>query len=196
MLAKRQKQTKRRARQGIVGANRATFDLWHRPVEPARGVSPQSGFALCDRLTLYHDAQKPRVLWRQKQVGGALDFRLTIYQFDGEYLSLAAGLPIEDCAAIVPGNRVEVVFEGGASRPLNCFLRLNLTADEHHEVLHEAFVFHQGRYHIEFDPSGLPLAFGNRLSVWLDIIFSQPAMCEINIASLDIAVHELRERAP
>lgn len=178
----------RRALADPVDHRRAGFAVWNGPIEPSRDDAPVSGGAICDGLKLFHDASQARFGWRQVGPKAAPALKLVVYQFDGRYISLAAGLPGPIASAFGPGRRVELVQDVRVSRPLGCFLRMNLTSEGRHEVLHEAFVLADGPRRVVFDPGGLPITFGQGLSAWIDIILSEPAMSEIELRRLEISL--------
>ena len=147
-----------------------------------RFVSPESGTGICADLKLFHDAGGDAPLdVATRTYAGSRQLTLTMYAVAASYVSLVAGVPGNLASAIRPHHRLLVDLSAQASRPLNVYLRLNISADDTHEVLHESFILSSGEYHAGFSLGGLDLHFGDRLSSWLDIILDAPAMSEVHI---------------
>ena len=163
-----------------------TYALWNQPIAPARGDMPASGDWICGDLRIFHDAERPVLAWDQRGRPGQRSLGLCVYQFDGGYLSLAVGMSAEHSATLEPGLTVTLDLAGRTSRPLNAFLRLNLETESGAETLHDAFIFDAGHYRFAFDlAAGLPAGIPPE-TTWIDLIFSAPAMCEIEISALTL----------
>ena len=154
-----------------------------------RHLSPVSGQEIRPGLKIFHDANPTApfdCVLRPSAAEGRLV--LTCYGIDAGYVSLVAGVPGALATDIRPHHRLSLDLSARASRPLHVYLRLNLSADDRHEVMHEAFILDTGDRHAGFDLGGVDLAFGERLSVWLDIILNAPAMSEVRIDTLALSL--------
>ena len=65
------------------------LDVFARPLPITRSEQPEAGSQICEGLTLYHDASGGLFAWQQT---ADRTLKLTIYQFQGSYLSLAIGI--------------------------------------------------------------------------------------------------------
>ncbi len=163
----------------------AAFPVFSMPIKPAGDDDPEPGAAICQGLTLHHDAGERRLAWRQT-AAKALAF--TVYQFSGSYLSLAAALDDGAAAGLGPGRCVNVALGLRLSRPLSMFLRLNVETATGRHVLHQALVAAEGRRDAGFDLDGMEDGAGKVRAAWLDIIFSDPRMTEIRIDGIGIEI--------
>ena len=142
---------------------------------------PQPGAALGRGLALHHDAAT-HLSGIAARDGGLV---LTIYQFEGSYLSLAVTLPEAMIGHLRPGRRLKVEIDAQVSRPLTTFLRLNLDASARRQELHEVVVLDTGARSGRFDLD----AAGETppASAWLDVVFARPRMVEIRLSALRAA---------
>ena len=161
----------------------AELDVFTRSLPQARSDQPDSGSLICDGLTLYHDADAGRYSWQQTPDN---KLKLTIYQFQGSYISLAIGIDEHAVRAMRHGGFLSVTQNVLSTRPLASFLRLNVQIDGRHEKMHQTFIVDRGDRTTCFDLDGLPGEFGPIDDAWLDLIFADPQMVEIVLTSLSI----------
>ncbi len=163
------------------------------PVDPPRADNPASGDPVCAGLKLFHDADPACSVFSWSQVlrpGRQPSLRLAFFDFSGGFASLVADLSGEAIAAIGPTRRVEVALRLRVSRPLTCFLRLNVLAGDAHEVLHETVVLDTGDRQVAFDLGGVRVPFDRRISAWVDMILHAPRMCQVDIETLRISLRD------
>lgn len=156
----------------------------HTPPAFRRFDNPASGREVTDRVTLFHDASDALFTCT---VGGDAWVRLTLYQFGGSYLSLAAGLRKSDLRQLRPGTVMTYSLDASATRPLAVFARLNLRSAEQTETLFETIVLHQEPHELRFALDGVRVPFSQVNAGWLDLIFSDPSMREIDIQSIAVS---------
>lgn len=149
---------------------------------------PPSGTQLSQRMSLYHD--EPGNGLFACTLGDRPFLRITAYQFSGSYLSLALALRKVDLERASVGSVVSVLLSGTSSRPLTVFMRLNLRSAETSETLYETVVADRVPIQTGFDLAGVRMAFETLEAVWLDVIFSEPAMWQMDIDKLHISVDD------
>ena len=146
---------------------------------------PPSGTALTDRITLFHDSPQGNFTCMRANRPA---LTLTFYQFAGGYASLAIRLGKTDLKAMAPGKQAVIRFRGTVSRPLTTFCRLNVRTPELAETLYDTVVFHRDGCEVRFELDGLRGGFEQLDSAWVDLIFSEPEMAEVEINALDIEI--------
>lgn len=188
IIAKKLQRLNGRSRNSRDGTSDQGLAIFSAPLPSPRSVQPSSGSAVCDGLTLYHDAKDGNFFWQQTKNNS---LQLTVYQFDGSYLSLAAGMKEDQIAQLRQSGFLHVLMAVRSSRPITAFLRLNAQIDGRTEQMHQTFVIDQGTRSTSFDLDGLPGEFGPIENAWLDLILVDPRMVEIKLSSLT-----LRDAAP
>lgn len=148
--------------------------------------NPVTGYQISERISLYHD--DPGTGYFACTIGARPRLRLTAYQFDGSYLSLAVALRTADLQKASPGSAVVAHIEGVSSRPITVFLRLNLRTVEASGALYETLISARDPLEARFDLVGAGLPLDALEAFWLDIIFAEPEMWEIDIDRLSVRV--------
>ena len=140
-----------------------------------------SGSRICPGLDLFHDATEARLLWRQETGAEGAALRLTAYQFDGAYLSLATGVPEAQAATARAMHLLTVSVEARATRPIGLLLRLNASAKRGQQTLHADRILSEEtqRLEIPFELGALTLDHEAGLTLWVDLILHRPRMCEV-----------------
>ena len=149
-------------------------------------VQPASGTSMSNGLDLFHDAHEAGFTCAGTDNPSA--FRLTCYQFDGSYLSLVAALTPAQVRALRPGRTVRLSMTTSTSRPTVAFGRLNLKTAEQTEVRHTTLVLADGDRVMDFSVDAYGLAHAALTAGWLDVIFSDPGMCELTFTRLALEV--------
>lgn len=160
-----------------------TPDVFCRALQTRRVDQPDAGSQICNGLTLYHDAGGGLYSWHQTP---DCALKLTVYQFDGSYLSLAIGIAEDVISDMRRQGYLCVSKTVTASRPIAAFLRLNVVTDGRHQQMHQTLIIDRGQRTTSFDLDGLPGEFGPIENAWLDLIFADPQMVEVTLAALKI----------
>ena len=146
--------------------------------------NPSSGTEIADSITLFHDAAAGAFACT---VGSGPWIRLTAYRFEGSYLSLAMNLRKSDLRRVRPGTDLLFGLNAAATRPMTVYTRLNLRSAERTETLYETVVLHERRHDLRFALDGIRLPYGRIAGGWLDLIFSEPAMREVDIRGMEVS---------
>ncbi|MDX5351073.1 MAG: DUF6478 family protein [Paracoccaceae bacterium] len=158
-------------------------DAWRGPLPDPGQVINDTSSQISDDLALYHDCPLSEIALRQLRNTGAAQhapqaLAVEVFGFRGSFLSLSAAFPEAAVSDLKTRHlvRLDAVIE--ADRPLRAFARLNL---KHSAGLAQltSDLPEAAEKHAEFD-----LAYGKidgaRIErVWLDLIFSAPAMTRI-----------------
>lgn len=161
------------------------YDVFRQPLKTKAARITESNVQLCPGLTLFHDSQTPSLHWGQT---AECALTLTCYQFDGGYLSLAAGVDEGFRAQMGRGQCVTATLDIETSRPVTTFMRLNLALEDGRETLFETVVADHGARHARFDLDAVHNPFDGLSDAWLDVIFSEPAMLDITISNLSLTL--------
>lgn len=165
-------------------------DVWTGPVP---GVVVQATrTAISPDVALFHDCKLPEVTVRQSCNGADRDrapFALTIesFAFDGSFLSLAIDLPEAAVAGLQLRHliRVEAVVE--VERPTEIFARLNVQNGPNTEQLVREMPGEAGARVVEFDLTYSKIDDKRVAKIWLDLIFSRPAMTRISLRDVTVS---------
>jgi len=151
------------------------------------GQNPTPGTELASGLKIFHDAGNAVFDWRQHPVGGGngrYGLSFTVYDFDGEFLSLVIEIPEADGPRIDGHKSLILSFNLFATRPLTLYARLNFQRETDTATLHDAMIVREGAYVAEFNMEEIEFDLRTGTSVWVDLIFSRPAMAEFEISGL------------
>ncbi|MEM7508048.1 MAG: DUF6478 family protein [Pseudomonadota bacterium] len=169
------------------------WDVFERSLAEASSLDVSSGAEICTGINLYHDADAPQLCWAQEtRAQASYGLRITAYRFDGGFLSLAIAIPRSRSAMIRRGHELVVNLVARASRPLALHVRLNLSVEHRTEELHAHRILADAPQEVVFDLGGLGLDYEAGVTMWFDLIFSEPAMAEITFDELALT---LRPRA-
>jgi len=167
------------------GAGPSRFAIFDAPLAGRRADGPASGSPICPGLTLFHDTQDGIFAWEQSADCALI---LTVYQFDGTYLSVAAAVEAERRADFAPGRTLSLTVELAASRPVTTYLRLNAAMAEGHDTLFETRIADRAPLETGFDLSALNLGRSDLRDAWVDIVFANPAMAEIIVSDIALEI--------
>ncbi len=151
----------------------------------ARNDNPAPGTGINPGLDLYHDAETAEYA---SVLTGDGSLVLTIYQFDGSYLSLVAAMPGPLLGRLRSGGKVRLRLTADCTRPLTAFARVNLKTVEQSEMHHETVVISHGPRIVDVAMDGVRLPLDQLTAAWVDVIFSEPEMIEIAFSELSLEV--------
>ena len=152
--------------------------------------NPASGTELPGGVRVFHDGAGQGLIVEEL---AQRQLRLRAGLFAGSYLSLA--VPIDDLEGLVRYCHLQFDLEAEASRPITCFLRLNLSGQSESRVLHDAIVIARGVRRVCFDLSAFDLEAYHLDDAWLDIIFSRPADVDIQIRQMEVSCADSAQMA-
>jgi hypothetical protein len=166
---------------------------WRGPLAAPGLAAAQSGAAIGEGATLFHDCQYSELTLRQIRNTRQDDLapfglRLDVFRFDGSFLSVVLDLPQEAATTLRRRHLVRVDLSVTAEAPLEIFARLNvLHGPNTDQMVREFPMGQQGELMVEFD-----LAYGKinekRIEkVWIDLILEGPQMNQITLHDLTLS---------
>lgn len=156
------------------------------------GVVPE-GLALGGGATVHHDGEADRLSLRSLTVPGAgQGLVLDVLDFSGSYLSVSLPFPEAALAGLGRQSLLRAAMVLRMDRPLTCYTRLNLRNGPNTCQMVRGFDTERGQEAVEFDLFYADVEPEGASDLWLDLIFENPAMVQIEIAD---AIFSRRPRA-
>jgi hypothetical protein len=164
-------------------------ELWCGPL-PVQGISSVANKSMLGReVTLFHDCTQSELTLRQLRNTSAEDLaayglRLDVFRFDGSYLSLVIDLP--PSAAHNLKRKHLIRFDGivELERPLEIFARLNVQHGPNTEQIVRELPLNDRELVVEFDLAYTKLNEKRVEKLWIDLIFENPDMSQVNLRDL------------
>ena len=172
-------------------------ELWCDPIGKKGRVGVKSGLKLGQEVSIFHDCELQEISMRQVRNTRRDDlapfgFVMDIYNFEGTFFSVAIDFPDGVIANMSTRHIVLMETRIQSEKPLEIFGRLNVRHGPNVEHIVRPLFIDDNMAMIEFDLGYLRLNQKRIGQVWLDLIFSEPAMNQIKIS--DISFHR-RPRA-
>ena len=167
-------------------------DLWSGPV-PAPGlVAEAARSVISDDVALFHDCKVPEVILRQSRNGSERDlapFAVSIdaFGFDGTFLSLAIDLPQAAVSGLQRRHLIQVNTLVEVERPTEIFARLNVQNGPNVEQIVREMPGEGLARLAEFDLHYSRIDEQRVTKIWLDLIFSRPAMNRISLRDVTVS---------
>jgi hypothetical protein len=164
-------------------------DAWRGALPVLGAVAATGRTAISDDVALYHDCPLAEVALRQFRNSGEADrapfgLALDVFGFQGSFLSLAIGFPPESVTGLKARHllRIDALIE--SDRPLRAFARLNLKHGPNVAQLVQDLPAGAHEKLVEFDLAYAGLEEARIEHLWLDVIFTAPAMSRITLHDL------------
>lgn len=153
---------------------------WTGAIQPRGAVNVVSNTPICPDMMLFHDSTLPEIIYRQDPLLDGRDaapfaLALEVMGFDGSFLSLAISLPEAAVAGLSKSHILQLDLKADMERPVPVFARLNIQHGPNHEDQVREIPFDPRGTYIEFDLAYMELNEKRVESVWVDLIFDQPA---------------------
>lgn len=172
-----------------MGSPHSSYAVFDRRLDRRRWDRPGHETAICDGISVFHDGDAEAGIFSWSQ-GTNNDLLLTLYKFDGSYVSVSAGMPGEVSSGLTAATPISVTLDADATRPLATYVRLNADLDGDQRNAVDLIVTERGRRVIKFKAGQLVLADLSAANIWVDVIFSRPAVSEIAITRISIAAEQ------
>ena len=164
-------------------------DAWRGGLAMPGAVAAAGRTAISDDLALFHDCSLGEVALRQSRNQDEADrapfgVALDVFGFQGSFLSLAIGFPPEAVAGLRARHilRINALIDG--DRPLQAFARLNVKHGPNLAQLVQDIPPNGGDILVEFDLAYAGLDETRIEHLWLDVIFTAPALSGITLRDL------------
>lgn len=166
-------------------------DAWRGPIYPATQVGTQSGTEVGAGLKLFHDCPLAELILRQHRnfgPGTAAPFSiaLDVLGFEGSFLSLVVDLPDAGRTSMNRTHIFRVTGRLEVEHEIACYARLNVKHGPNTEQLVSKLEPKEGAFAAEFDLGHAEVNEKRLETVWMDIIFEQPAMNRIVLGDLTL----------
>jgi len=162
---------------------------WDRPIAAADASPLASGTSLAPLVSVYHDGQVAEVYHKQSiapaDAANSYELSLDVERFDGTYVSLALGLPVEEIKQIQRSDLIRLDLSYSSHIPVNAMTRANIKIGPNVESVTREIDRTRAKPFVEFDLHYVELDIQEITDVWVDVIFEQPGK---NV----ITVHDLR----
>lgn len=174
---------------GECGRVRGRAHSLQQRLDPPILTRPKSGSALGDDLQLFFDGDNSDLVVRQRKFSRGTDeapfpLELEVYQFDGSFLSIVQNLPDDLVQGASDQDVVELSFSISSESDCEIFLRLNIRHGPNESQLTRSCQTVARRQIQSFDLAEARLSHRAIERIWVDVIFSDPAMNRIVIGDL------------
>jgi Family of unknown function (DUF6478) len=164
-------------------------DVWQGALTTPGAVAAAGRTAVSDDLALFHDCPLGEVVLRQSRNQAEADrapfgLAVDVFGFRGSFLSLAIAFPAEAVAGLRARHilRIDPVIEG--DQPVHAFARLNVKHGPNVAQLVQDLPASGRDRQVEFDLAYAGLDETRIEHLWLDVIFSDPALSRIVVRDL------------
>ena len=167
-------------------------DIWCGPVPVTGHVAEAARTVISDDVTLFHDCARPEVIIRQiRNVAernlAPLAVSIDAFSFDGSFLSLAIDLPEAAVAGLQLRHLIRVETVVDAERPIDIYARLNISSGPNLEQIVRDMPAEGRQRLVEFDLTYSQIDEKRVAKIWLDLIFSRPAMNRISLRDVTVS---------
>lgn len=166
-------------------------DLWSGPLSEQGGTAIEPRHMLGSDTTIFHDCGENEISARQLVNAGEGDqapygLRLDVFQFKGNFLSLAIDLPAEGLEGLTLTHVIRVAILAEVERPMTILARLNVKHGPNTEQVLGQFPMAEMPSLVEFDLAYTKVNETRIEKLWVDILFEDPAMNQITLRDLTI----------
>ena len=167
-------------------------DIWAGPVPVAGQLAHAPRTMISNDVALFHDCRMPEVIVRQHRNAAERDlspFGVSIdaFTFDGTFLSLAIDLPEAAVAGLQMRHLIRVAMVVDVERRTEIFARLNIQNGPNVEQLVREMPGEGRDRMVQFDLHYSRIDEKRVSKIWLDLIFSRPAMNRISLRDVTVS---------
>lgn len=164
-------------------------ELWRGPISPLGVAAVESRSRIGNAATLYHDCNISELTLRQvrnTREGDLAPFglRMDVFQFDGSFLSLVLDLPESAVQGLRKNHILRMDAEVETEKSLEIFARLNIKYGPNVEQVVRELPLKGHEMMVEFDLAHTKISERRLERIWVDLIFEDPQMNEINLRDI------------
>lgn len=142
-------------------------------------------------IGIYHDCPRSEIAVRQIRNLREIDlspfgFKIEIFHFDGNYLSLVVDLPAKSCAGLRKHHVIALSAMVEAEQPITILARLNLRHGPNTDQILLTLPQDGAQSSVAFDLAYTQLNEKRAERMWIDLMFDQPAMNRVTLRDLTI----------
>ena len=164
---------------------------WDKPLRLEHGRAATNGDQIAGGVTLYFEAKEAKVFLRQslspQDSESAFALSLDIAEFDGEYVSLALGLPKDEIPNVQRTDLIRLDLSYGSTVPINAVARANIKIGPNIERITREIDRTRANPAVEFDLHYAELEAQEISDVWVDLIFERPSSNVITVNDLRLS---------
>lgn len=153
----------------------------------APGTVCETGTEIGPGIRVFHDAKDTPPVFRQPAGDGVA---LETDAFDGSYISQVIELDPKIAAQMRAGRDLVVNLQTEAEPAIPTYLRAHFSNEEGREVLYDLIVVETGPRVVRLNLDGLRIPLDLVTSVWVDVIYSNPAGTTLRLSGQSLSVEE------
>ncbi len=163
--------------------------LWRGPISPKGQAGIENGDYIGSDIKVFHDCSHSELTLRQirntrEQDLAPFGLQMDVLGFDGSFLSVVIDLPKDAADGLRKRDIVRVQGLIGTERPATVYARLNIKYGPNTEQLVQELPLQDREVAVDFDLAYADLNENRIDSMWLDLIFEDPAMNQLRIRDL------------
>ncbi|SFK11811.1 DUF6478 family protein [Celeribacter neptunius] len=173
-------------------------EIWRGPISPPGASAVSTKTAIGSEAVLYHDCDISELSFRQVRNTSEEDLapfglRLDVFRFDGSFLSLSVETPDHACEGLSRRHLMRLSYTVELERSIEIFARLNVKHGPNLEQVVRELPLHTDEGFVEFDLAYTKLNEKRVEKLWVDLIFEDPEMNQIEIRDLTLSRHPRAE---
>ncbi len=164
-------------------------DLWKGPISPAGVAAVRSKTQIGDGVRVFHDCKVSELTVRQirntrEEDLAPFGLRMDVFHFDGSFLSLVVDLPHGAADGLQRRHLVRMTLTVEMEQPLEIFARFNFKCGPNSEQLVRELQVENGVGIVDFDMAYSNLNEKRLERAWVDLIFENPQLNQIELRDL------------
>lgn len=163
--------------------------LWRGPVTPKGAVGLKNADRVGPGMKVFHDCPRRELTVRQtrntqEEDLAAFGLQMDVLGFEGSFLSVVIDLPDDAADGLRKRDIMRVKAMLTAERQAPIFARLNIKCGPNTEQLVQELPLDTAEADVDFDMAFADVVENRIDTMWLDLIFDDPAMNQIRIRDL------------
>lgn len=163
--------------------------LWRGPITPKGAVGLENADVIGPGMKVFHDCAVSELTFRQirnmrEEDLAAFGLQMDVLGFDGSFLSVVIDLPPDAADGLRKRDIIRAQLLLTTERPANIFARLNIKCGPNTEQLVQELPSNSNEVAVDFDLAFADIVENRIETMWLDLIFDDPAMNQMRIRDL------------
>lgn len=163
--------------------------LWRGPITPHGATGLKNAAPIAPGMKVFHDCSVSEMTFRQirnqqEEDLAAFGLQMDVLGFDGSFLSVVIDLPPDAADGLRKRDIIRVQTDITTERVATVFARLNVKCGPNTEQLVQELPLHADEVAVDFDLAYADVMENRIDSIWLDLIFEEPAMNQLRIRDM------------
>ncbi len=163
--------------------------VWRGPVTPKGAAGIENGYVIGPHMKVFHDCTTSELTFRQirnqhEDDLAAFGLRLDVLGFDGSFLSLVIDLPNDAADGLRKRDIIRLHAAITTERPATVFARLNVKCGPNTEQMVQELPLQEDDVTVDFDLAYADIVENRIEGMWVDLIFDDPAMNQLQVRDL------------